>query len=168
MAESSSDRVEKLSGAENWEVWKFSIQCLLGEKDYALEVVNGELTLPEAAAGPAAAAGGLNAEQRAVAANYLRGNRTAKAILTRSIEPKVLVSLMTSTTARQMWQRLEAIYDYDTALGGVILQTEFCEFAQEDGETLTDLIHRFEALLYRMHAKAIAPTYSFPGAPPTS
>src|SRR5258706_4653251 len=142
MAESSSDRVEKLSGAENWEIWKFSIQCLLGEKDYALEVVTGELTLPVDAAGVAAPIAGLNAEQRVTAANYLRGNRTAKAILTRSIESKVLVSLMTSTTARQMWQRLETIYDHDTALGGVILQTEFCEFSQEEDKTLTDLIHR--------------------------
>src|SRR5438093_7800533 len=165
MAE-GSDKIEKLTGADNWEIWKFMIQCILGEKEHALEVVTGDLLLPDGAgvAGvPPNAVGlaALPAEQRAIATNYIRGNRTAMAILTRFINPKVLVSLMACATARQMWERLIEIYERDTALGGVALQSEFCEFNQDEGETLTELIHRFDNLLYRMNAKGIAPNDGF-------
>ena len=164
MAE-SSDKIEKLTGADNYEIWKFMIKCLLGEKEHALEVVDGSMQ-PPVPIGPAgvpdaAAAAGLSAANRAILANYMRGNRTAMAIMTRTIDPKILVSLMSCVTARQMWERLIEIYERDTALGGVAIQTEFCEFVQDEGETLTDLIHRFDNLLYRMTAKGIAPTDAF-------
>jgi hypothetical protein len=92
MAE-SSDRIEKLVGSENWEIWKFSMRCLLGEKPFALEVVLGELTLPVIAGiNGAVGVAGLDAEQQTVAANYLKGNRAAMGVLIRSIEPKILVT----------------------------------------------------------------------------
>src|SRR5258706_1310676 len=162
MAEGGHERIERLTGAENWEIWKFTVKCLLGEKPYALEVTLGELTLP-VAAGPAHgdAAIPLNAEQQAVTKNYLQGNRAAMAVLTRSIDSKVLVTVMNTTTARQMWLRLTHVYERESAVSGVALQTEFCEFTQEEGESLTDLTHRFETLLYRMTAKQILPSDSF-------
>src|SRR6267142_3956821 len=125
MAEGGSDRIERLTGSENWEIWKFSVKCILGEKPYALEVTLGELNLPVAAA-PAAGAAALplTAAQQAETANYVRGNRAAMGVLTRTIEPRILVTVMNTTTARQMWLRLINVYERESAISGVALQTE--------------------------------------------
>lgn len=150
--------IEKLRGAENWNLWKFVIRNLLRGTENAYEVCVGELKKPVALA--------EGADAPAVAAHdaslkiWDKADRSASQVIVKSIESKVLSLLVTCETARDMWVKLHAIYEQQTQQAAHTVQAEFFNFSMDQTDDLVSHIAKFEGLVLRLQQMKVKPDES--------
>ena len=105
MTESSSHtnvyRIEPLTGAENYAVWKIKMMDILTGQDL-WEYVEGTITQPSDTAGKAA---------------WKKKDRMALSTIRLRVADKMLVYVASSTTAREAWEALRSLLEAQGALG---------------------------------------------------
>ena len=99
MNTSGLTRIETLN-KENYDTWKMQMEALLIKND-AWSYVNGDAVKPEL--------GENNANQRAVEA-WIRNDNKAKSDIILSISPSELKQVKGCSTSREVWLKLEGIY----------------------------------------------------------
>ncbi|XP_046143140.1 uncharacterized protein LOC123988147 [Osmia bicornis bicornis] len=90
----------KLTGGENWAVWKFQTEVVLKGRGLH-DIVAGQSLEPEAA--------GEKAE-------WLKRDAKAQEILVTRIEQGPLTHLLSCTSSREMWSKLKSVYDKESVL----------------------------------------------------
>ena len=119
--ESASVKIEKLRGKENWLQWRFVMRTLLREDDDVLNVCEGDLRHP----GNAKAA-------EAKRKKFLKADKTARKLIVTAVEKKPLDLLLSDTTAREMWNKLNMVYDMKSEENLNMVQKQFLDFKWEE------------------------------------
>ena len=105
MTESSTHtnvyRIEPLTGAENYAVWKIKMMDILTGQDL-WEYVEGTITQPSDTAGKAA---------------WKKKDRMALSTIRLRVADKMLVYVASLTTAREAWEALRSLLEAQGALG---------------------------------------------------
>lgn len=109
MEASNTNQVLKLTGIENWAVWKFQIEVILKAKGY-YSIVTGTTLQPAAGAGRD---------------QWIQKDAEAQEIFVTKIEQGPLTHLLSCTTAKEMMANLKSIYDKESAVSVHLLQEKF-------------------------------------------
>jgi gag-polypeptide of LTR copia-type/Domain of unknown function (DUF4219) len=97
--------IEPLTGAENYAVWKIKMMDILTGQDL-WDYVDGSTTLP------------MDAAQQPV---WHRKDRTALSVIRLRVADKMLVYVMSSTSAKEAWDTLKSLLETQGALGIVLV-----------------------------------------------
>lgn len=147
--------IEKLTRKDNWTTWKFAARNLLRAVEGAYEVCIGKLGKPVAVAATAGAA-----EQTAYTASlqkWDKADRAAAQILVKTLDPKVLALLVACESAREMWQKLHAIFEQQTKLAAHAVQLQFFGFCMSPDDDLVGHIAKFEGLVLKLQQLNVKP-----------
>ena len=116
MADDRAPRVEKLTGKDNWATWRYVVKTIL-ECDRLLDVCTGRQVKPEL--GEANYAADLD--------RWSKANLKVKKLLVLSVDMEPLLRIEGCETVREIWDKLNQIYDIHSAENVDLLQHKFHE-----------------------------------------
>ncbi|KAJ8685531.1 hypothetical protein QAD02_021324 [Eretmocerus hayati] len=96
--DSSSIKIEKLRDKDNWQQWRFVVRTVLEDDDDVFEVIEGTLARLDAA----------EANCEAKLKRFLKADKSARKLIVTTVEKKPLELIMSCTTAREMWLKLNS------------------------------------------------------------
>ena len=99
--DAASLKIERLRDKENWHQWKFVIRTLLEDDDNVLAVCAGSLVHPEP--------GSNNYDVQLK--KFSKADKTSRKFIVTTVEKKPMELIMSCSTAREMWLKLNSIYD---------------------------------------------------------
>ncbi|KOC58984.1 Copia protein [Habropoda laboriosa] len=138
--ESTSLKIEKLRDNENWLQWHFVIRTLLEEDDDTLSVCEGKLVRPAE----------NSANYQVNLQRFLKTDKTARRLIVTSVEKKPLDLLLSCTSAREMWKKLNAVYDMKSDENLSIVQKQFFDFKWDSSESVSHNLAKVEQLSTKM------------------
>lgn len=144
-------KIERLRGAENWNIWKFAVRNLLRGAEGAYEVCTGEIANPVALI-----AGATAAQQTAYEANlkaWDKADRAACQIIVKALEAKVMALLVPCDNEREMWDKLHGIFEQQTKQASHVVQSEYFSFSMDPSDDMVTHIAKFEGLILRMQCE---------------
>lgn len=147
--------IEKLRGAENWNVWKFVVKNLLRGTENAHEVCIGEIAKPESP--PVDATSQQQNQYRERLKIWDKGDRAASQIIVKTLDTKVMAFLVSCETARDMWLKLHTIFEQQTKQASHTVQSEFFNFSMNNTDDMITHIAKFEGLVLRMQQLNVKP-----------
>ena len=103
-------QVTKFDGRGDFHVWKFQVQMFLDANGW-FSTISGHFVKPEVPG------------ERLM--NWFKIEAKAKAAIVNSLEVNVVRSIMTLPTAREMWERLSALYESRSKISINLLLQEF-------------------------------------------
>ena len=138
--ESSSFKIEKLRDKDNWLQWRFVIRTLLEEDDDMLDVCEGRLIRPERD----------SADYAKVLKNFLKADKAARKLIVTTVERKPLDLLLCCTSAREMWKKLNTVYDMKSDENLTLVQKQFFDFKWDSSESVSHNVSKIEQLSNKM------------------
>lgn len=136
-------KIEKLAGQEQWNLWKFQVKILLNASDL-LRYVNGEAKFP-------LVGGTIKEENLAAAENaWKRGDSKAQKIIATTMATQSLLHIINCTTARDMWLKLEAVYEAKSKESIHMLQQRFYMFAMDPADDVATHISKLQTLVQQL------------------
>lgn len=147
--------VEKLRGAENWNVWKFMVRNLLRGSEGAYEVCINSITKPDPLENGATSA--QVATYNLKLKEWDKADRSASQIIVKTLEANIMALLVACETARDMWVKLHAIFEQQTKQAAHAVQTEFFSFNMNLADDMVTHIAKFEGLVLRMRQLNVKP-----------
>ncbi|CAK9814081.1 Retrovirus-related Pol polyprotein from transposon TNT 1-94 [Anthophora plagiata] len=133
-------RIEKLRGKDNWQQWRFIIRTLLEEDDNMLEVCEGTLVRPDE----------RSTNYEAKLRCFVKADKAARKLIVTTVEKKPLDLLLSCTTAREMWKKLNAVYDMKSEENLSLVQKQFFDFKWEINENVAHNLSKVEQLASKM------------------
>lgn len=116
MEQQQSSSVLKLSGGDNWAVWKFTIEVILKGKG-CYDVLSG--TAPPA-------------EDEKASVSWSTKDAKAQEIIVTKMEAGPLTHILSCTSAASMWIKLKSVYEKESVVSIHLLQQKF--FSMQFGE----------------------------------
>ena len=150
--------IEKLRGAENWNIWKFAVKNLLRGTEGAYEVCSGEIQKPAPLMANAAA--DAQAAYQVNLKAWDKADRAASQIIVKTLEAKVMALLVTCESAREIWLKLHSVYEQQTKQAAHTVQAEFFSFNKNTTDDIVTHIAKFEGLILRMQQLNVKPDES--------
>lgn len=126
-------RIEVLT-RENYDTWKMQMQALLTKND-AWGYVSGEIQRPEAIVGDATTSTAL--------ASWKKGDNKAKSDIVLSISQSELKLIKGCETSRQVWQKLENIYQSKGPVRKATLLKQLTVLRMKDGADVREHVNKF-------------------------
>ena len=131
-------RINKLKGLENWASRKFQVRVTLKFCD-AWEIVTDESVFPVPG----------DAANRARAAWIIKLDSTAQRIIA-TLDEKPLLHIINCETAKDMWKKLESVYEQKTDTSAHILLQQWYSYQKEPSDDIATHIAKLENLAYRL------------------
>ena len=116
------------------------IRTLLEEDDNALAVCEGSLVCPES--------GSVNRDARLK--NSLKPGKTARKLIVKTLEKKPMELIMSFSTAREMWLKLNSIYDMTSDENLSVVQKQFFDYKWTESESVAYNLSKLEILSNKM------------------
>lgn len=139
--ESTHSKIEKLRDKDSWHQWRFVMRTLLEEDDDLLSVCEGKLTMPTDDKATSYA-GDLKKFQKA--------DKAARKLIVTTVERKPLDLLLNCTSAKEMWTKLNAVYDMKSDENLSLIQKQFFEFKWDSSESVAHNLSKLEQLVTKM------------------
>ena len=128
-------QVTKFDGHGDFHVWKFQVQMFLDANGW-FSTICGTFPRPDVAG------------ERQM--NWYKIEARAKAAIVNSLEVNVVRSVMSLPTARDMWERLSALYESRSKLSISLLLQEFHAYAMTDDIDMVTHIANVESMSQRL------------------
>lgn len=136
--DSDFSMIEKLSGSENFDIWKFQITvCFKAHGQW--EIVSGELKYED-----------LTKDQEK--SDWKRKDARAQKVIITSIEKKQLMHILNCDTSQKMFSKLCDIYQKDNDQQTCTLLQDFYNFTYEKEGDMSSHISNLENLAFRLKA----------------
>lgn len=146
--------IEKLWGADNWNVWKFAVRNLLRGSENAYEVCIGEIQKPNPLSAEAAVQ--QQAQYQEDLKVWDKADRVASQIIIKTLDTKIMAILVSYETARNMWLKLHTVFEQQTKQVHTV-QSEFFSFSMDPMDDMVAHIAKFEGLVLRMQQLNVKP-----------
>lgn len=143
MEDRETIHIKKLELAEQWPVYKFQIRVILKSAD-VWEIVSGKLQKPVAVQGKSE----TDFETKVKAWEKL-DSKAQKFIVT-SLGEDPLVHVMNCDTARDMWVKLEHVYEQNSQLSIHLLLQKYYSFSRTEGDGIATHISKLRNLVKRL------------------
>lgn len=139
MENESSFKIDKLQNATQWSIWKFQIRVILNSSDL-MKVVDGTSLKPEPEANNYAA----------VLETWKKNDSKAQRIIVTSMGQQAMIHIMNCATAREMWTKLETIYEHKTQTSVHLLQQKFYSFNKSPQDDMAMHISKLEKIVQEL------------------
>lgn len=133
-------KIENLRDKDNWHIWSFIIRTLLEDNDDVLAVCEGKLTKP--------AEDSENYETKLK--RFTNADKTTRRIIVHSLERRPMELIVSCTTARDMWMKLNSVYDMKSEENLSAVQKQFYDFKWTESESVDYNISKLEVLSSKM------------------
>lgn len=133
-------KVEKLRDKDNWLQWRFIVRTLLYDDEDLLKVCEGNLVPP------VEGVESYNSDMK----KYLKADKSARKLIVTSVERKPLDLLLSCSTARKMWKKLNTVYDMKSDENLSMVQKQFFDFKWEQSESVAHNLSKIEQLSTKM------------------
>lgn len=143
MEDRETIHIKKLELADQWPVYKFQIRVILKSAD-VWEIVDGKSKKPDAVQGTSA----TDFETKLKAWEKL--DSKAQRIIVTSLGEDPLVHVMNCDTARDMWVKLEQVYEQNSQLSVHLLLQKYYSFSRMDGDGIATHISKLRNLVKRL------------------
>ena len=137
------DKIIKLVGSENYNLWKFQIKILL-KSNGVFEIATGVTKEPIKNEGEADQTFDARMKQ------WVKNDLLAQRILSLSITERPLVFIVNCERSYDMWVKLENVFDNKSEMNVHLLQQKFYNVKIESGESLAIFISRVENLSHQL------------------
>lgn len=139
--------MEKLSGIENWGLWKFEIRVLISASG-SMDVVRGTLLKPERGnAGDAEAT--ATYEKKLEKWNKL--DSSAQKIIVQTVSRQCMLHIINCQTAKEMWDKLHSIYENKSETSKHCLQQKWYSLKKETADDISIHIAKINDLACRLN-----------------
>lgn len=138
----SSVKVEKVRDNDNWLQWRIVIRTLLEEDEDLLKVCGGTLVAP--------VEGVDNFDTLSV--KYKKADKAARKLIVKTVDKKPLDLLLCCTSAKEMWSKLNAVYDMKSDENNSMVQKHISDFQWDLIEGVAHNLSKLEQLSVKMKA----------------
>ena len=145
MSVSNSVRIETLN-RENYDTWKMQMEALLVKND-AWGYVSGEIVKPEAIDGNVAAAN--------LVSEWSKNDNKAKSDLILSINPSELKQIKGCATSREVWLKLQGIYQSKGPARKATLLKQLTLSKMEDGEDVREHVGKMFDVIDKLNEMGV-------------
>ena len=143
MADNNDNKIEKLAGQEQWNLWKFQVKILLNASDL-LRFIDGETSYP-------VVGGAIKSENLEAKVNeWKRGDSKAQKIIATTMASQSLLHIINCTTARAMWLKLESVYEAKSRESIHMLQQRFYMFSMDPADDVATHISKLQAVVQQL------------------
>lgn len=136
----SESRVEKLRDSSNWSLWKFQIKVLLNAGDI-MDVVNNNFPKPVDDSKP------NFADELKL---WKKSDHKAQKVIVTAVEHQAMLHIMNCTTAREMWEKLECIYEQKSKASIHMIQQRFYSYSKDPLDNMATHISKLETIVQQM------------------
>ena len=140
MSPEQGEKVVRLLGVENYQLWKFQIKIVLMSFDL-FDIVSGATVLPVKL--DAAFAVRLNA--------WKKSDLHAQRIISSSITERPLMFIVNCQLSSEMWKKFEVIYENQCDLNIHLLQQQYYNLKIESNESIATFIARIENITHKLN-----------------
>ena len=141
--ETAFERITRLTGPEDYEMWKFQVRIVLKTHN-AYEVACGETVKPERIENETDAAYGIRLS------NWTRIDLLAQKVISTSVCGGPLTFIMNCESSSDMWHRLGQAYERKTELNVHLLLQEFYVTKKQNNEDIATFMARIENMSYKL------------------
>lgn len=138
-------KIDKLHDASNWSIWKFQVRVLLKASEL-WSVVDGTADRPasdpDSAITAAASATGIQ--------KWERSDCKAQKIIVTSVGKEPLIHIMNCNSSRDMWVKLEEIYEQKTQTSIHLIQQKFYSFTKESNDNMATHISKLNTIVQQL------------------
>ena len=147
-------KIEKLQSIEQWAMYKFQIRVLMNASDL-WEIVSGDEAIP--------VIGGVIKTEADLAIpikEWTRKDRKAQKIIVMSVGNQPMLHIMNCTTAREMWIKLENVYEQKSKASLHLIQQRFYSFAKDPLDNMAIHISKLQAIVQQLRdlGEMVSPT----------
>lgn len=133
--ENDTYKIEKLTSASQWLLWKFQVRIMLSASD-AFQVVSGDLAQP--------------AEGDAKLSAWQKVDMKAQRVIATSVGQQALLHIVNCTTSNQMWRKLHTVYEQKSDCSVHLLQQRFYSFVKDPNDSIACHISKLEELVQQL------------------
>lgn len=145
--ETETIRIEKLQEASQFSAWKFQVRVILISNEI-FDVVSGDEKKPEPAAANASVT--VKAEADKAISDWKKKDAKAQKIIVTSLSQKMILHVLTCTTAKSMWEKLHSVFEQKNAVGKQHLQQQFFSLEKDTADDMATHISKVEMLVHQL------------------
>lgn len=143
--ESELIKIEKLEESKDWMTWKFLVQILLKSNE-VFDVVSGDEKQPEQ---------GVDAYATKLAA-WKKKEFKAQRIITGTLSKKVVLHVQNCKSSKEMWDKLNLVFERKGATSKHLLQEQFFAFKREPDVDMATHISKLDEIVAQLKDLGVA------------
>ncbi|KAM0728563.1 Retrovirus-related Pol polyprotein from transposon TNT 1-94 [Formica fusca] len=143
-----NERINKLKGEQDWNMWKFQMKILLTSGE-AWDVVQGHATKPERPRGENQAE--VTEYQKKLKA-WVKTDSTAQKLLILNVSEQSMLHLVNCENAKEMWDKLVSVYEGKNATSKYMLQAKWFALTKDPQDDILSHIAKIEDIIHRLKA----------------
>lgn len=133
-------KVEKLMDASQFLMWKFQLKVYLNASEI-FDVVNGDFKKPE----------GDQKDIEVLHKRWTKADCKAQRIIVSSVGLQPMQHIMNCTTSREMWVKLEAVYEQKSKTNIHLLQQKFYSYTRDPKDGMATFISKLETIVKQLN-----------------
>lgn len=142
-------KIQKQQGPENWAVWKFQTKIALMVREIVIESDQQQSTAPTDTDDNAPTSAQVNAYLERL--NKLKKmEAVAQFVITSSLGPKAVLHVMSCTTIKLMWARLQEMYESKPDTSIHMLNQQWYTLTNNENDNMTLYITKVQDLAHRL------------------
>ncbi|XP_017885054.1 uncharacterized protein LOC108627947 [Ceratina calcarata] len=141
-------KIEKLTGEENWGLWKFQVR-VINLTNGAAEILSGDLVKPEPA-GQMDAQG--TAEYQKRLKEWKKVDGLAQKSIVTTINARNMLHIINCTSAREMWLKLHEVYENKSETSKHMLQQKWFSLVKDATDDIATRVSKIKDLACRLAA----------------
>ncbi|XP_044591444.1 uncharacterized protein LOC123269672 [Cotesia glomerata] len=142
-------KIQKLQGPENWAVWKFQTKIALIARDIDIGTAQQQPTPPTGTGDILPTLIQVNAYQEKLS-KFKKMEAIVQFVITSSLGPEAVLHVMSCTTARQMWTRLQEVYESKSDTNIHMLNQQWYTLTKNESDNMTMYIAKVQDLAHRL------------------
>lgn len=139
--EREDNKVNKLKGQEDWNVWKFQLRVLLTAHE-AYKVTTGEQVKPDEQEGQ------IVAEFQRKLKEWTKADSVAQKLIVLNVSEQPMLHILNCQTAAEMWRKLVKIYEGKNETNKHLLQQNWFILNKDSSDDLATHISKMQDLAY--------------------
>ena len=143
MAQEDKLFIDKLEGANNWQVWKYQMQVILEARELWGHV-DGTATSPALSESSSSNSNAQSAFEKA--------QRKTKALLVTSINSDLVHLITECQTPKEIWDKLKERFERNTVANKLFLKQKFFSLKMKDSDSLDEHLRRMKAITDQLAA----------------
>lgn len=143
------NRINKLQGGEGWAVWKFQVRVILNASEL-FDVVTGESKKPVLHTQGAETNEESNARYKKELEFWKKLDSQSQKVIATTIGQQPMSHIMYCTSAKEMWEKLNTIYEQKSSTSLHLLQQQFYGLSLDSSKDLACHISKIEELAQRL------------------
>jgi len=143
--ENESIKINKLTGNENWETWKFQVKVIMTAADI-FDVVIGKSKKPVLTKSSSETEDDARKRYGVDYSIFKKADNKAQKYIVTSVDEQPLQYIMNCDTAKEMWDKLLSVYEQKSDSSVTLIQQKFYSYVMNPDDNMAIHISKLESL----------------------